>query len=90
MGTTTDFYEWLRYFDPEDIPILYHMLIAVREGNSCDPFRVEVDGEKMIVSCSTNNEIRLFIASEKAKRCFLAELNEFAGGDIELKYALEH
>lgn len=90
MRTTTEFDEWLRYFDPKDIPLLYHMHLAIRDGNSHEPFRVEVEGEKMIISCSMNDEIRLLIATDKARKCFLAHLNEFGGGDIELKYGLEH
>ena len=89
MRTTIEFDEWLRYFDPQDTPILYHMLLAIRDGNSYEPFCVEVDGEKMIISCSMTDEIRLLIASDKARRCFVARLNEFGGGDIELKYGLE-
>lgn len=90
MRMTSSFEEWFEFFDPEDTNTLYQMFIAIRDGNSHEPFRVEVEGEKMIISCSMNDEIRLLIATGKARRCFLAHLNEFGGGDIELKYGLEH
>lgn len=88
MKTTTEFEEWFGYFDPTEIEMLYHMYMAVKDGKSYEPFCVEVEGEKMIISCSTNKEIRLLIASNKAKGCFLDQLNKQCGGDVEFKYEL--
>ena len=90
MKTTNIFPEWFKYFDAEDLELIHQMYMAIRDGNSYEPFHVEVDGEKIFISCSTNSEIRLLIASVKARNCFFAQLREWAGYDIELKYEMNH
>ena len=89
MKISTEFNEWFNYFESDDVELVYQMFITVRDVISHAPFEVKTDGKKITLSCSINSEIRLLIASDKARKYFLLELNKWAG-DIELKYELAH
>ena len=90
MKTTTDFNEWFNYFDTEDVELLYQMYMSIRDKHSYEPFHVEDDGMKIFLSCATQSDIQLLIASEQARKCFVTQLNAWAGYDIELKYEMLH
>lgn len=86
MSTTTDFKEFMDEVETDNYDELHSLKMAVEDEDNCGPFEVQKrdDNDKLIISICTS-DLKLLLASNKAKKYFLEFIESEFGGELGIE-----